>query len=104
MFRKFVSFLCLSLLAISMGGCPTVPQDQAGDAGNPTQVTDELRAACPGSTDAEIRTALILMVEDHENGWTKEEELEIAFNGCLGSSCVTCFVTMIDQVWGRDGN
>jgi hypothetical protein len=91
--------ILLAYISILSGGCPQVPQEQPDQ----DEVTDTLRAACPGSSDAEIRTLLLVIKQDYDDGWTKEEELRIALTGCYNSSCVTCFVAAIDQVWGQGG-
>ncbi len=66
-------------------------------------VTDRLRTACPGVTDGEIDSLIVLMEDLRVLGSTRDRQLDLAFEDCeeIAPPCLTCNIVIIDQVYGE---
>lgn len=90
MSRLLLTAIPIMLLA----GCPV---DQQADR---TAVTDELRIACPGASDAEIRALLIAAESSWLDGYPRTWLIEDVAAACGANFvCTTCGLAVIDQVY-----
>lgn len=83
----------------------TITQSGGYADGDPNRLApnDSLRQACDLFTDAELAGLLFSIDQERLSGTTVEQQLGAAYDSC-GSSfgCVTCFVTVIQQVYSID--
>lgn len=66
---------------------------------DPLEVNDTLRRACGHLTDSEIRTVLIAIQADRDNGFSKQNELTNILNGCPNTQCSVCGSAIIEQIY-----
>lgn len=101
--------LILAVLCLGQG-CPG-PSTQSPHEKAIT-VTDDVRSACQpfGHTDEELQGYLIGLDADFEYGFTRQEEVAAAVEGCgkrpdqtQYTPCLTCLNFMMEHVWSAHG-
>ena len=95
MFRR-IHLVGMTVLPLLLGqSCVPAPKP------DPLEVNDTLRQACPSLDDAKIRTLLIAIQTDEEQGFTKVQELQGSLAPCRDPECITCNTAAIEQVYSR---
>jgi hypothetical protein len=103
--RMRIAWLCSAVLILA--GCGTDAQGLWGDL----LVTPAVREACADvMTESEMITAVTMAQLDQINGYTKEEELASAAEGCTTDAatgavtheqCMACKTAILDQAYGQ---
>ncbi len=100
---RIVLFCIVAPLCMGqMCGSPAVP-----DLTDPNrlEVTDDLRTACPGISDASIETLISAAEEDRLAGFPRQTLLDGLQEACSSTghpqNCIDCNTAIINQVHGE---
>lgn len=88
----------LMVLILAACGCSGEAVGQLDTQGR-LDVTPRLRRACPGFTDGEIDVLIVLVEDVRLFGDSRGQQLDAVFEECPNSSCVTCNIAIVDQVY-----
>ena len=107
--RCGLAVLCLGLAATIVFwavACDSAGPGAGGDgaAGANFQVTDDLRAACPGESDGSIQRGMNAADGDRNAGMSQQEALAQVDEDCVTSdyaNCRACGSTVVNEVYAQ---